>query len=50
VVLHKGGSKALAYGPEYRTAHAPDEHISLEELEKLIQVYANLIVTLDRRA
>ena len=45
----KAGSKALAYGPEYRTAHAPDERISLEELEKLIQVYANLIVALDRR-
>lgn len=46
----KAGSKALAYGPEYRTAHAPDEHISLEELEKLIQIYANLIITLDKRA
>lgn len=44
----KAGSKALAYGPEYRTAHAPDEHISLDELRKLIHVYANLIVTLDR--
>jgi succinyl-diaminopimelate desuccinylase len=45
----KAGSKALAYGPEYRTAHAPDEHISLEELEKLIQVYANLVIALDKR-
>ncbi len=45
----KTGSKALAYGPEYRTAHAPDEHISLEELEKLIQIYANLVIALDRK-
>ncbi len=34
------GSKALAYGPEYKTAHAPDEHIDIEELRKLIITYA----------
>jgi len=44
----KAGSRALAYGPEYRTAHAPDEHISLEELRKLIQVYASLVMVLDK--
>ncbi len=45
----RAGSKALAYGPEYRTAHAPDEYISLEELEKLIQIYANLVIAMDKR-
>lgn len=45
----RAGSKALAYGPEYKTAHAPDEHISLDELRKLILIYANLVVELDKR-
>jgi succinyl-diaminopimelate desuccinylase len=33
------GSKALAYGPECETAHAPDESVSLGELEKLVKIY-----------
>ncbi|MEM4893160.1 MAG: M20 family metallopeptidase [Acidilobaceae archaeon] len=36
------GSKAIAYGPETALAHAPDEFISVEELKKLIKVYAAL--------
>ncbi|MDM7275173.1 MAG: M20 family metallopeptidase [Thermoprotei archaeon] len=42
------GSKALAYGPEYRTAHAPDEHIELEELRKLIITYAATAIALEK--
>ncbi|MEM1774177.1 MAG: M20 family metallopeptidase [Acidilobaceae archaeon] len=42
------GSKALAYGPEYRTAHAPDEHISLDELRKLIITYSLLVIELEK--
>ncbi len=33
------GSKALSYGPQGGTAHAPDEYIELEELEKLVDIF-----------
>lgn len=33
------GSKALAYGPECETAHAPDEHVRLDEMEKLVKTF-----------
>ncbi len=36
------GSKALAYGPSYHLAHAPDEHISLEDLRFLVATFAAL--------
>ncbi len=36
------GSKALAYGPKGVLAHAPDEHIELVELEKLVSIFALL--------
>ena len=36
------GSKALSYGPKGDTAHAPDEFIELDELEKLVHIFANL--------
>ncbi len=36
------GSRALAYGPDGSLAHAPDESISLHELEKLIHVFHRL--------
>ena len=43
------GSKALSYGPSGETAHEPDEHIDLEELRKLIQIYALTIIDLASR-
>lgn len=43
------GSKALAYGPSYHLAHAPDEHIEVREIEALIKVYAGLQIILGRR-
>lgn len=33
------GSRALAYGPTCYTAHAPDEYVSIEEIEKLIVTF-----------
>jgi succinyl-diaminopimelate desuccinylase len=36
------GSRALAYGPDGTLAHAPDESISLDELEKLIVTFHRL--------
>jgi len=44
------GSKALAYGPSYHLAHAPDEHIDLEELRFLVKTFALLPFTLARLA
>ena len=41
------GVKTLAYGPEGSTAHAPDEHIDLGELEKLVAIYYNLLASPD---
>ncbi|MCE4603474.1 MAG: M20 family metallopeptidase [Aeropyrum sp.] len=40
------GSKALAYGPRGELAHAPDEHIELDELRFLVGVFARLPLTL----
>ncbi len=37
------GARALAYGPEGSTAHAPDEHIDIGELEKLVEIFYNMI-------
>ncbi|MEM1873104.1 MAG: M20 family metallopeptidase [Acidilobaceae archaeon] len=36
------GSKAIAYGPDSKLAHAPDENIALDDLEKLVRIYAAL--------
>ncbi len=33
------GSKAISYGPSGKTAHAPDEYISLDEFKKLIRIF-----------
>ena len=44
------GSKALAYGPSYHLAHAPDEHIDLEELRFLVKTFSYLPFTLARLA
>ncbi len=41
------GSKVLSYGPEGSTAHAPDEHISLEELRKLVEIFMKLPLKLE---
>ncbi|MEB3787839.1 MAG: M20 family metallopeptidase [Desulfurococcales archaeon] len=40
------GSKSLSYGPDGSLAHAPDEHIKLDELEKLVKVFALLPLNL----
>ena len=44
------GSKALAYGPSYKLAHAPDEHISLDELRYLVAVFSLLPFKLSQLA
>ncbi len=44
------GSKALAYGPSYHLAHAPDEHISVEELGFLVKVFSLLPFKLAEKA
>ena len=41
------GSEALSYGPRGDLAHAPDEYIEVEELEKLIAVFARLPARLE---
>ena len=33
------GSKALAYGPDPALAHAPDEHISVDDLERMVAIF-----------
>ena len=40
------GSKALAYGPSYHLAHAPDEYIDLSELRFLVKTFSLLPFTL----
>jgi succinyl-diaminopimelate desuccinylase len=44
------GSRALAYGPSYHLAHAPDEHISVDELRFLVAVFSRLPFKLAAKA
>ncbi len=41
------GSKALSYGPSGETAHAPDEYVSVEELEKLVHIFNAMMTRRD---
>ncbi len=40
------GVKSISYGPRGDLAHAPDEHISLDELRKLVEIYSYTAVAL----
>ena len=40
------GSEALSYGPDGTTAHAPDENITVEELNKLVRTLALTTITI----
>ena len=43
------GSEGLSYGPEGDTAHAPNEHISLEEFRKLVEIFSYLPEKIENR-
>lgn len=42
------GSKALALGPEKGSIHGPDEYVSIEDLRRLIVIFAALALELEK--
>ncbi len=41
------GSKTLSYGPSGETAHSPDENVSIEELEALVNIFYKITTSDD---